>query len=202
MWAHHWGMFHPFVPNVIWRQATTASVRISFLAILVICLPASGGADFPHVLISEIMYHPFHQSPAGENTRQEYIELFNRGPEAVDLSGWRLSGSVDFRFPDTTLGAGQYLAVAADVDTFKATYPGVGNVVGGWDGKLSNSGEAIELIDSLGTVVDFVRYADQGDWGVRQLGPDDHGHRGWVWSDEHDGGGKSLELINPELPNQ
>ena len=28
------------------------------------------------------------------------------------------------------------------------------------------------------------------------------GHRGWQWSDAHDGGGKSLELINAALPNE
>ncbi|MHC4354702.1 MAG: lamin tail domain-containing protein, partial [Planctomycetota bacterium] len=154
------------------------------------------------VLINEIMYHPFHQSPAGEDIRLEYIELFNSVSEAVNMSGWRLSGGVDFEFPDVTLSGGHYLIVAADVETFTATYPGAANVVGGWDGKLSNSGETIELVDRLSTVVDRVRYADEGDWAVRQLGPDDHGHRGWIWSDEHDGGGRSLELINPAMPNE
>ena len=154
------------------------------------------------VLISEIMYHPFHQPPEGEDIRREYIELRNTDSKAVNMSGWRLADCVDFTFPDVTLGMGQYLVVAADVDTFKAIYPGVSNVVGGWKGKLSNSGERITLVDSVGATVDSLRYADQGDWAVRELGSDDYGHRGWVWSDEHDGGGRSLELINPEMPNQ
>ena len=30
----------------------------------------------------------------------------------------------------------------------------------------------------------------------------DHEHRGWQWSDAHDGGGMSLELINAFMPNE
>ena len=92
--------------------------------------------------------------------------------------------------------------VAADVNTFTARYPGVSNFVGGWTGRLSNGGEAIELIDNLGVRIDWVYYADEGDWAVRELAPLDYNHRGWQWSDAHDGGGKSLELINPALPNE
>ncbi|MFH1715797.1 MAG: CotH kinase family protein, partial [Planctomycetota bacterium] len=105
-------------------------------------------------------------------------------------------------FPNVAIDAGEYLVAAADVDVFKAVYPWVTNVVGGWDGKLSNSGETIELVDGFGIRIDRVRYFDQGDWGVRELGPRDYGHRGWLWISGHDGGGKSLELINADMPNE
>ncbi|MHC4499493.1 MAG: CotH kinase family protein, partial [Planctomycetota bacterium] len=78
----------------------------------------------------------------------------------------------------------------------------VTNVVGGWFGRLSNSGEDVELIDDRRINIDRVRYAAEGDWAVRGEGPLDNNHRGWIWFDEHDGGGKSLELVNPALPNQ
>ena len=58
---------------------------------------------------------------------------------------------------------GDYLVVAADVAAFQAKYPGVVNVVGGWTGQLSNSGEDVELEDALGERVDLVDYADNGD---------------------------------------
>jgi hypothetical protein len=154
------------------------------------------------VIISEIMYHPYHASNAPENTGLEYIELYNKGSEPVNLAGWRFTNGVEFIFPDITLDAGKYLVVAADVNAFKAKYPGDANVVGGWNGHLRNSGEAIELIDDAGVVIDEIHYADEGDWAVRELGPVDYYHRGWVWSDEHDGGGRSLELINPALSNE
>ena len=153
------------------------------------------------VVITEIMYHPYHTDSGIEDIRQEYIELFNRGFEPVNLSGWRISNGVDFVFPDVTLGAGEYLVVAANVDIFKAMYPWVSKIVGGWEGRLSNRGEAIEILDNVGVRIDRVNYADEGDWIVRELGPQDRGHRGWRWTSEHDGGGKSLELINPAMSN-
>jgi len=154
------------------------------------------------VIISEIMYHPDHPSQGVENIHEEYIELFNPTSESVNLLGWRFADGVGFVFPDVTLGPSEYIVVAADLSTFRAKYPAVINVVGGWSGRLSNSGEVIELQDASGGKVDEGRYSDEGDWAVRQLGPEDYGHRGWIWSDEHDGGGKSLELVNFAMSNE
>jgi hypothetical protein len=139
------------------------------------------------VVINEIMYHPYHSTSGTiepEDIREEYVELFNRGTALVSLSGWQFSDGVDFAFPnDVTIGAGQYLVVAADVNTFTANYPSVTNVIGGWVGRLSNSGEAIRLNDDMGITIDRVRYADEGDWSVRELGPEDYYPASrWSWS--------------------
>jgi len=160
------------------------------------------------ILITEIMYHPNNGEPSPapgvlvEDIRQEYLEIHNRGFSAVDLTGWRFTDGVDYTFGAVSIGPGEYLVIAADVAAFAAKYPTVQNVVGGWEGRLSNSGEDIELTMSTGKVIDRVRYADKGDWALRMLGPDDHSHRGWVWSDAHDGDGKSLELVGISMPNE
>ena len=99
------------------------------------------------------------------------------------------------------LNPGEFLVVAADTATFAAKYSAVTNVIGGWEGQLSNRGEEIDLVDSTGSRVDRVAYADAGDWGVRERGPFDRNHYGWIWTADHDGLGKSLELINPTLSN-
>jgi hypothetical protein len=148
------------------------------------------------VIISEIMYHP-----SSENVLEEYIELFNKGGTAVNLNGWRFSGGVQFTFPNITLPGGGYLVVAANTNVFATKYPDVNNVVGNWTGFLNNAGEDIDLDDAQGDRVDSVRFADEGDWAIRQRGPLMRNHRGWVWVKEHDGFGKSLELINPNLSN-
>jgi CotH kinase protein/Lamin Tail Domain len=149
------------------------------------------------VVISEIMYHP-----ASENPQEEYIELLNTGTGAVDLNGWRFKSGVQFTFTNVSILPGAYLAVASDLAVFRNKYPSVNNVVGGWRGRLGNSDEKIELEDALGREVDSLHYANEGDWGIRRRGPTDHLHQGWTWVAEHDGGGKSLELINPSLPNK
>lgn len=169
-------------------------------------MPTPGGPNTGQtgpVVINEIMYHPYHSDTSPENTRLEFIELFNRGTEPIDLAGWQLSNAAEYTFPnDIILNPGDYFVVAAYINNFVAKYPGVTNVTGNWTGKLSNSSEKIELLDSNNNIVDEVRYADGGDWAWRQLGPEDHGHRGWEWIAEHDGEGKSLELINAVLPNE
>ncbi len=154
------------------------------------------------IVICEIMYHPYHSPFGAEDTRQEWIELFNKGTEPVNLAGWRLSDGVDYTFPDMVMKPGDYLVVAADVNAFSASHPGVSRIVGGWTKRLSDAGETIELTDTAGAPIDRVEYADEGDWGVRELGPVDHEHRGWIWRNDHDGGGRSLELVHPDLPNE
>ena len=148
------------------------------------------------VVINEIMYHA-----AGTSDANDYLEILNTGNEAVSLSGWRLNDGVGFTFPNTTLNPGAYLVVAADIASFQAAHPGVINVVGGWSGHLSDNGERIRLVDQLGRTVDTVTYADEGDWARRARGPLDNGHQGWIWLDDHDGGGKSLELTSADLTN-
>jgi hypothetical protein len=182
--------------------------KIAALLLSFAVLGTAGGQDIRSdagsgdVVITEIMYHPYHSSSTAEDTRQEWVELYNAGGSPVDLAGWRFSDGVDYVFPDVELRAGGYLVVAADVAVFSSQHPGVANVVGGWAGWLSNSGETITLVDDVGDVMDSVPYADEGDWAVRELGPVDHGHRGWQWSDQTDGGGKSLELVNVAMPNE
>ncbi len=150
-----------------------------------------------NVIISEIMYHP-----SSENDLEEYIELYNCGSYPVSLNGWQITKGVDFAFGDITIAANSYFVIAADQAAFSAKYPLVTDYTAGWQGKLSNSGEKIELINSLGGVIDTVEYCDENEWSRRILGPLDYNHRGWLWSDEHDGMGKSLELINPNISNE
>ena len=164
----------------------------AWLALSVVA-PVWGGP----VLMNEIMYHPI-----SENNLEEYIELFNAGTNTVDLAGWRFVAGVRFTFPEVTIAPGAFLVVAANEAAFTNKYPAVKNYVAGWDGVLSNSGQLIELADAQGQQQDSVRYADDGDWAVRVRDTVDFGHAGWTWRADHDGFGKSLELINPALPNK
>ena len=149
-------------------------------------------------VINEIMYH---SAAVPENNAQEWIELYNPDALAVDVSGWKLKKGVDFTFPNgTTLGAGGYLVVAANVAAFNAAHAGfTGQLAGGWTGKLGNSGDTVRLDDPSGVTIDEVIYASEGDWGVRARGVVSFGHQGWVWTNAADGGGSSLELRNRML---
>ncbi|MCA9216575.1 MAG: lamin tail domain-containing protein, partial [Planctomycetales bacterium] len=122
------------------------------------------------VMVTEIMYHP-----ASENSVEEFVELHNSSDSPINLNGWRLSGGIDFDFGDFSIPAHGYAVVAADVDTFVATYGDGILVTGPWTGQLSNQSDRISIRDADDLRVDLVEYADEGDWSIRERGPDDLG---------------------------
>src|SRR5207247_6568637 len=103
-----------------------------------------------------------------------YIELLNAGSSAVNLQGWQFAGAIRFTFSNVAIAPGGYLVVAADLAAFQAKYPYVSNVLGGWQGNLSNNDEKIDLQNYSGGSEDSVHYASEGDWAVRARGPLDH----------------------------
>ena len=143
------------------------------------------------IVINEILYHQTPDGGIGSNTGtpftedpEEWIELYNRSDNAVDLSGFEFEDGVSFTFaPGTTLEAGEYLVVASDAVALAAKYPGI-NIAGEFDGGLSNSGERIQLVDSIGNLADEVIYFDGG-----------------AFDERADGGGSSLELRDPDADN-
>jgi len=171
---------------------------VSLIAVLVMLLAVVRGSA-SDLIINEIMYHPLQPQFGSEPVGEEFIELFNKGTNVLDLTGWHFSKSITFVFGNVTLRPGAYLVISPDTAAFAARYPGVTNVIGNWEGTLSNNGETIELKDGNGNVVDSVTYGTQGDWAIRQRGPDDLGHRGWKWFAEADGLGKTMERRNPNL---
>lgn len=145
--------------------------------------PTPGAANTVNVsqdiVINEVFYNP----PLG-NLQGEFLELHNRGVAPVNIGGWSFTRGVSFAFPvGTTLAAGDYLVVAQDPAALSAAH-GLAAVLGPWEGNLANSGEAIRLVDALGNTVDEVRYFDGG-----------------RWSEWADGGGSSLELLDPRQDN-
>jgi len=165
--------------------------RISLLSLLALqlCIPCMLFADSV-VVINEIMYHPRAGDP-------EWIELYNQMGTHVDLSGWSLTGAVEYTFPDgTILPAGLYLVVASSVEADPENLPVP--VLGPFDGKLSNGGEEIRLTNNSGRVMSRVRYGDRDDWPVApdgsgvtlaKIDPTDESETAsnWTWSDRVNG---------------
>jgi len=150
------------------------------------------------IVINEIMYNPL---TGGQD--DEYVELHNKGAAAANIGGWRLDDAVEFTFPPNfTIPAGGYAVVANNAARLLTNYPGLttNRCLGNFQGSLANGGERIiltmpdEVLSTNGAVtftntiritVDEVAYRDGGRWGR--------------WSD---GGGSSLELIDPRADNR
>ena len=114
------------------------------------------------VVISEIMYHP-------KDGGHEFVEIDNLTSTPFDIALWRLSGGVDFEFPDfstasprnTFLKAFEKIVICdTDPGTFRAAYglPSAVRVFGPWEGNLNNGGERINLKDKNGINRCTVRY--------------------------------------------
>ncbi|MEE2947580.1 MAG: lamin tail domain-containing protein [Verrucomicrobiota bacterium] len=137
-------------------------------------------ARHENVVINEVMFNP-----PGDHRGGEYIELYNRDTDPIDLSGWRFVDGVNFAFPSgTTIAAGGYLVIAADTAYIRRVYQ-LENVLGNYDGELSNPGELLRLEDAYGNLADEVDYRNRGDWPS--------------WTK---GGGSSMELVNPWADNR
>jgi hypothetical protein len=116
------------------------------------------------VVINEIMYRPY--AELDDERRTEFIELFNHGLEAVELTGWGLSGDVRFQFPaGAVLGPGEYLLLAWDPERVVGLYGlEAARVLGPYSPGLSNGGGRVVLYGADGRVVDAVRYDDDFPW--------------------------------------
>ncbi len=167
--------------------------RLSGLALLV-AIPMSVSAA---PVINELMYHPLSSIGSPEDPGNEWIEIQNPDGAPADVSGWRLNRGVTFTIPNgTSIAAGGYVVIAADVAKFHAAYPGfAGTVLGPWTGTLANGGEQVQMVDATGVTVDDVTYADEGCWATRVRSALSFGHRGWEWEKLHDGGGHTLAKV-------
>lgn len=136
------------------------------------------------VVINEIHYHPPDIALA-DNTRDEFIELWNDTAAPVDISGWKLKGDSDFLFPaGTVLPAGGRLLVlgfdpaAPSNATLRSEFLAQFSLsptqplAGPFSPKLPNDTASVELAKP-GTpaggvtpfiLVDKVEYADDTPW--------------------------------------
>ncbi len=150
---------------------------------LLIILVLTQLSSFGEVVINELNYDPIDIEEEGGSLR-EFIELYNPGPDSIDLSGYSFTSGIIYTFPDgTTLETDSYLVLARvrnNAIWSNVSYP----VYGPYEGKLSNGGEKIELQRPDGTIVDEFKYNDD-----------------FPWPRGADGYGPSLERVAWDIPS-
>ncbi|HEY5913300.1 MAG TPA: lamin tail domain-containing protein, partial [Verrucomicrobiae bacterium] len=135
---------------------TSLAVAVAFLG-----LGTCAGRADSVVVFNEIMHHPLTNESV-----LEWVELHNQMAVNVDLSGWSLAGGIDYKFAEgTVIPGGGYLVVAISPPTLMGA-TGLTNVLGPFVGRLSNSGEKLELRNNNGRLMDSVSYGVDGDWPV------------------------------------
>ncbi len=132
----------------------------------------------PPLVINEIHYNP--SDAHGADADYEFIEILNTGVDAVVLDGFTLVG-VEYTFAaGTTIGAGEFIVLAANATNYVGSY-----TVYQWaSGELADDGERIAILDSYNQVSDEVTYDEVGPWPTTPNGT-----------------GPSLALLGPMLDN-
>ena len=124
-------------------------------------------------------------TPFREITEGEWIELYNKGSEAVDLTDWQIEGGISFSFDDgTKIGPGEYLVISSDAEYLSQQYPDI-RIIGDFNGRLSDHDDRILLVDANNNPADDVHYYEGGT----------------NWPSYPDGGAVSLELTDPNADN-
>lgn len=105
-------------------------------------------------------------NPVSGNLAEQYVELRNTNSYSVDVSGWRLIGTIEFTMsPGTVIPAGKSLYLAANVNAFRAraASPHAGQnifVQGSFGGFLSTQGNSPLILENdKGALVSRNSYA-------------------------------------------
>jgi len=135
------------------------------------------------VVITEINYHSSSDFDTGD-----WIELYALDSD-FDMSEWQLKDENDdnvYDFPlGTSLNADEFLVIARTLEEFHYYHPDVQNVIGSFGFGLSDSGDMVRIFNQNLEQIDSVAYSDNPPWPVQA-----------------DGDGATLQLLDPELPNE
>lgn len=133
------------------------------------------------ITISEINYNSSEEYPAGD-----WVELYNSGPTAINLTGWYLTDS-DRTHKWVITGAvtmlpTNRLVLASNKSKFSAVYPSVKNVLGSFEFGLGTPSDSVRLFDSNNKLIAGLQYSSDSPWPTNVNGT-----------------GKTLELKDPSI---
>lgn len=136
-------------------------------------------------------------SPASGNQDEEFVEITNPYPIAVDVSDWQITGGIAHTFaPGTVIPAGGKLHLSPDVNAFRARAdsPKGGErhfIQGAYRGHLSSLGETLFLRDPRGKILTSTSYTGNPSEAQRSLVISE-----MMYHPAGDGLAEYLELIN------
>lgn len=132
------------------------------------------------VVISEVMYKP---GPAVGLPEAEYVELYNRSADDVQLKDWKLLlGKTQKVFPEMLLPAHGYLLLLSKADTIAFVAADSLRILAFPSLSLNNSSQTLALTDASGNTVFSFTYRHEWQEAAKQTG-------GW-----------SLEMRNTDIP--
>jgi len=131
------------------------------------CIGGSPGTAYTQciekIIFSEINYNSADTADAGD-----WIEIYNSGNLAEDLSGWAFSDDDDdhvYAIPSGTIvPPSGYFVLFNNVDKFSSRFPSVNNSHGPFDFGLGSGGDALRLYDASGLLNQSMVYGTESPW--------------------------------------
>ena len=153
----------------------------------------------PEIMISDIQYfHPV-------DGEIEFVKILNVGIETVDLSGYSVSGGIEFIFPEgIVIAPNEKMLLVRDLLLFPDE---IGSIYQ-WDsGQLANEGELLILSNNYGIVIDHVDFHPAEPWPqvgeeneyISLISPDLDNHFGTSWETLPTGVGIDEHTLNSEF---
>jgi hypothetical protein len=155
------------------NNVIAAASNVNFIYVV------AASAQFRDIVINEIYTD---QTPLVGLPNAEFVELFNRSANPINIGGWKISDpNTNGTIGNYLLLPNQYVILCANADT--NLYMPFGSVKGvtSWP-SLNNASERVFLSTDLGVFIDSVSYVDT-----------------WYQDAIKEVGGWSLELINPSI---
>ena len=119
------------------------------------------GTNNSAILIGDIVINELMYDPISGNDDDQYIELYNKGTNTINLAGWQFTSGVTFTFPTNASSAPTATWWWARTPTnLFANYTNLNaaNTVGNYSGKLSHNGELVVLAQPRDPIMGPTRF--------------------------------------------
>lgn len=158
---------------------------------------------YAEMMISEIMYNP-----SGTETKKEWIELYNKGEDSINVSGWKID---DGTLRALSLYGGSYVIekksfaiISRNGENFSNEYPDYNGTIFTSTFSLNNAGKELYLYDKDNQLIDFVNYTTIAleDYTIEINGSekDNSDISNWIQGMIKGNPGNIIEYIEPEIP--
>lgn len=147
------------------------------------------------IIINEIGAYP--------TSTHEWIEIWNRGVEPVDIKDWKFwenntnHGISATTSTDSVISVNEYAVICQDVDIFKIDNPNfVGSVFDSSWSSLSENGESIGLKDETGNFVEQFDYVSMTKYSLERINPFENNYNSDNWQENINGNSLGLKNTN------
>lgn len=181
--------------NIFLTETNMKTLKQQFLwlALLLVSFQSFGSLTVK-AFVGEVVINEVAWAGSSDNSNDEWIELYNTGNQAVDLSGWSIvdDGTSEYKITAGTIAPHGYFLIEDSEES-------VGNkqadaIIGL---SLANAGDSLVLKDNSGTVIDEVNKSG-GAWpagnnttkaSMERIKPDKSGNEPTNWENAKSGNG-------------